>query len=49
LNYAADKLTSVQSLTRVRNDGWYAAGVSSSDGARMPQVEQRISLIHKLF
>lgn len=49
LNYAADKLTSVQSLTRVRNDGWYAAGVAGSGGSRMPQVEQRISLIHKLF
>ena len=49
LTYAADKLTSVQSLTRVRNDGWYASGVASSDGSRMPQVEQRLSLIHKLF
>ena len=49
LTYAADKLTSVQSLTRVRNDGWYAAGVVGSDGSRMPQVEQRLSLIHKLF
>jgi hypothetical protein len=49
LNYAADSLTSVQSLTRVRNDGWYAAGVRSSDGSRMPQIEQRISLVQKLF
>ncbi len=49
LNYAADSLTSVQSLTRLRNDGWYAAGVRSADGSRMPQIEQRISLIHKLF
>jgi len=49
LTYAADSLTSVQSLTRVRNDGWYAAGVSSSEGSRLPQVEQRLSLVHKLF
>lgn len=49
LNYEADKLTSIQSLTRFRNDGWYAAGVKSSEGGRVPQVEQRISLVHKLF
>jgi hypothetical protein len=49
LTYAADSLTSLQSLTRVRNDGWYAAGVRGADGERMPQIEQRISLIYKLF
>jgi len=49
LNYAADSLTSIQSLTRLRHDGWYAAGKSFGSDGRMPQIEQRISLVHKLF
>jgi hypothetical protein len=49
--YKADDLTTIQSLTRIRNDGLYAKGkpYSAEDGGRVPQVEQRLSLIHKLF
>jgi hypothetical protein len=48
VTYKADSLTSIQSLTRLRHDGFYAAN-KSHDPARMPQIEQRLSLIHKLF
>jgi hypothetical protein len=48
LTYKADSLTSIQSLTRLRHDGFYAAN-KPSQSPRMPQIEQRLSLIHNLF
>ena len=46
LNYAADRLTSVQSRTLIFNDGLYA---SAPKGQGSPRIQQRLSLIHKLF
>jgi hypothetical protein len=48
LTYKADALTSIQSLTRLRHDGFYAAN-KPHESPRMPQIEQRLSLIHNLF
>jgi hypothetical protein len=44
--YKADALTTVQSLTRVRHDGFYA---ERKPYGALPYIEQRLSLIHKLF
>jgi alkyl hydroperoxide reductase subunit F len=44
--YKADDLTTIQSLTRVRHDGFYA---ESKPYGALPQIEQRLSLIQKLF
>ena len=40
LAYKADKLTTIQSLSRIRQDGVIATA---------PRIEQRLSLIHKMF
>ena len=48
--YKADDLTTIQSLTRILNDGLYARGKNyDAEDGRVQQVEQRLSLIHKLF
>ena len=49
VTYAADKLTSIQSLTRLRHGGLYTNGIAYGSEGRVPQVEQRLSLVQKLF
>jgi hypothetical protein len=46
--YKADKETTIQSLTRIRHVGFYEDAQNYS-ASRVPQIEQRISLIQKLF
>ena len=46
--YKADKETTVQSLTRIRHNGFYEDAANYA-ATRLPQVEQRVSLIYKLF